>query len=225
MRIMITGANRGLGYSIFKELIRRGEFNLTLISRSFTNQQKTLCENEKSIQLVSCDFKDIDSLNALHGTLNKLMNQNLVFINNAGVIEPIGLLGKLKFTEYYESMMVNFYAPFYILNSLASNNKVNVINISTGAVHHAIAGWSAYSATKCAARMLFNIYTTEGGTVKHVDPGVLDTTMQETIRLSTPDKFPAHTRFVKYKTNGILKNPNNVACEIVDLLYESCCSF
>ena len=51
--------------------------------------------------------------------------------------------------------------------------------------------------------------------VVHVDPGVMDTGMQEQIRASDAAGFPRLPEFQAYKTAGKLRTPEEVAQQII----------
>ena len=51
--------------------------------------------------------------------------------------------------------------------------------------------------------------------IEAIDPGVMDTSMQKTLRKSTLKDFPEKDYFVELKRDGKLKNPNEVARDIL----------
>lgn len=51
--------------------------------------------------------------------------------------------------------------------------------------------------------------------IVHVDPGVMDTGMQERIRASSAKDFPRLSEFKTYQTDGKLRHPDDVARKIV----------
>jgi NAD(P)-dependent dehydrogenase (short-subunit alcohol dehydrogenase family) len=74
------------------------------------------------------------------------------------------------------------------LPSMLANRGGTVINISSGAAHRALEGWSAYCCAKAGFAMLTTalaLETTRSGVrVFGLAPGVVDTDMQVTIRAS-----------------------------------------
>lgn len=50
-----------------------------------------------------------------------------------------------------------------------------------------------------------------------VAPGIIDTTMQDEIRASSPDDFGSVAQFIELKENGALSDPNAVAEKLAKL--------
>src|SRR3546814_9460623 len=110
-------------------------------------------------------------------------------------------------------------------SDLASSHgaALHVLNISSGAAIRPLPGWGAYCASKAAIRHFFDVAEAEQTidlSVRHFDPGVLDTRMQEQIRSSSSDDFPLVEKFVSLKMSGSLKSPMDVAIEIEESLLE-----
>lgn len=180
---------------------------------------------------VKCDLADLPRnavVEHLEVTLARAIDQQnveqIVLVNNAGVINPISLVGDIAAVECVPSLGVNLLAPMVLANACVRSAKrmgarLLVLNISSGASLRPIPGWSAYCATKAAARMYFDVLAAESPEmvkVEQIDPGVLDTAMQETIRDASPSQFPLVAKFAELKVAGSLKSPAQVAREIVD---------
>ena len=149
----------------------------------------------------------------------------MTFINNAGTVEPIGGIGALSEEALRQAAQINFVSPMLFCNRLVGlcrkkRQKLKIINISTGAANYPIAGWGSYCSTKAAFKMFLDVLAEQekdGGCVEviHVDPGVMDTGMQERIRSTSSDEFPRLAEFLTYKETGKLRAPEDVAHEIV----------
>src|SRR5205823_11454914 len=89
-----------------------------------------------------------------------------------------------------------------------------VIFVSSGAAHRVIESWSVYSATKRGAEMYFDAVAVEqpDAYVVNVNPGVMDTGMQEVLRRSD---FPEKDRYVDLHAHGQLPDPVTVARRII----------
>jgi len=84
----------------------------------------------------------------------------IIFINNAGTVSPIGRIGAMDEQDIKRSININFVSPVIITNFVAAtcsknNIKFKILNISTGAAAKPFAGWSMYCSVKCASRMFF----------------------------------------------------------------------
>ena len=58
--------------------------------------------------------------------------------------------------------------------------------------------------------------------VTHFDPGVMDTSMQQLIRDQAVTKMPDVATFRKYREDGLLKQPELVAVELIQLMKHIC---
>lgn len=222
---MITGVSSGLGEQIANKLIIRKE-KLVAIGRKFTKSQLDISQKSPElIHLLYCDLANEKQLNILldkfTGDYFKDVNE-IVFINNAGVIGPIQKVG-----QYFDSnsmknnINVNYFAPLILINQLVRiapiTKKIKIINISSGAATKAVEGWSLYCSSKAAIKMFLSVLEKERRNVEvlNIDPGVMDTKMQQLIRNSNLSEFPLIEQFQKYKDDGQLKDAVTVADEIM----------
>src|SRR5699024_10024585 len=98
------------------------------------------------------------------------------------------------------------------------------VHITSGAASNPINGRSAYCSSKAGLTMYTQTIALEerqvdaGNKMIAVDPGIMDTSMQETIRAQSAKSFKDVERFRQYKEKNKLQNPANVAGILVDLL-------
>jgi 3-oxoacyl-[acyl-carrier protein] reductase len=113
-------------------------------------------------------------------------------VNNAGVIEPIDALVQSDPAAWGRSIEINLIGAYHAaratLPRMLEAGKGTVINISSGAAHHPLEGWSAYCSAKAGLAMLTSAIALEcadaGVRVFGLSPGVTDTDMQAAIRAS-----------------------------------------
>ncbi|WP_081957731.1 MULTISPECIES: SDR family NAD(P)-dependent oxidoreductase [Anoxybacillus] len=222
----ITGVSRGLGYSLFKKLLLQDKAFIVIIGRRFTEDQIQLSKvHPNKIKLVIYDLSHTPSSNPFENTLNKEFFEKfneIVFINNAGVVEPIKRLGRIEDDEMiFKHININYASVVYILNVILKNKPRNmpmkILNITSGAAERSIPGWSLYCSSKKAIKTFLDVLKDEYKqiTVFHIDPGVMDTGMQEVIRKSDKEDFPLLETFQSYKKLGQLKSPDEVAIDIL----------
>jgi len=212
---IITGTTSGLGKAFF-DILSKKDVCIVSISRRFLPDQQEL-SGKNNISLVKTDLSDPASVAGMD--LQKLVNtKDVVFINNAATIKPIGPIGQLDPQQMIESINVNLTAPALIVNLLLKMKlNLTLINISTGASSRVIEGWGVYCSTKAGASMLFNVVKQQNKDstkviVNSIDPGVMDTPMQKTIRETN---FPQNRHFVKLKDDHTLGDPRAVAEQIL----------
>ena len=152
-----------------------------------------------------------------------------LWINNAGVLEPIAPLRDVPSEDFQTHLEINVRGVFHgsqaYLRHLRTRDATGVlINISSGAAHWGYAGWSAYCASKAAVERLTECIQIEEGArglrAYAVSPGVIDTHMQELIRSCTPDQFPEVQRFREMKRAGSFNTPEFVARELLAIAFD-----
>lgn len=222
---IITGANKGLGKAFYDILMSNPEDNIVIsLSRRLSEDQSfELIEKKNNFHFCQIDFSTFKNPSSIKiiKRFKKVVNR-VVFINNAGVITPIGLFGQLDLKSIYNSIHVNVVAPTIILNYIIKNFKdveTDLVNISSGAAERSIEGWSIYCSSKAFTKMMFETINIENKAnnklrVFQFDPGVLDTDMQNTIRQEY--SFSWQTDFISLKNTGKLKRPIEVAKNILN---------
>lgn len=213
--VIITGTSTGIGKYLAKYYLEKGKI-VVGISRKHSLEHK-------NYSAITCDLSDYSSIKALDLS-NVITNEEIILINNAGVIGDIIPTSKCDLKHFYEVAMVNIVALQYItahvLNISNKNQVKTIVNISSGAGRRPIASWSAYCSSKAAVDM-FSLTLQEelleqNQTTKvfSLAPGVVDTKMQNTIRKSNPNDFSSHNTFVKLKEENALNSPEATAQKI-----------
>jgi benzil reductase ((S)-benzoin forming) len=225
--IVTSGTSSGLGEALFDALLAQNaaDDNFLLLGRRFSTAQIAYSElHPQRVFLHQNDFVNFEISRFdtfLQSIFAHKTYDTVVFINNAGDIKPIGTVGSFADSDIVNAIAINLQTPIIITNSLARITKrLDILNISSGAANRAIEGWAMYCSAKAGAKMFFEVckQQTTGCaiTVEHIDPGVMDTTMQTHIRNTDSTVFPMLDAFVAYKTAGILKTPHAVAQQIVN---------
>ncbi|SEP93193.1 (S)-benzoin forming benzil reductase [Piscibacillus halophilus] len=232
---IVTGASRGLGEEVAKNLLEEG-YNLFTISRKRkTNELKNLAnESRKSYYHHSCDLSDLEKLNdTLHEIVTKLHKDSLdelLIVNNAGMVSPIGPVGSIENHEIAKHVSVNLTALMIIVNTMKKHintDRLFVVNVTSGAAERAVYGWNAYGSTKAAVNLYTETAALEAEELKSNDlhiafsPGIMDTNMQEEIRRSDEDNFKQVDQFKQYKEEGKLRSPKEVADLMMGLIKDS----
>jgi benzil reductase ((S)-benzoin forming) len=104
-----------------------------------------------------------------------------------------------------------------LLKQLPLNQKITILNISSGAATRAIPGWASYCASKAALdRFSETIYLEEKEKGRNIRvfslaPGVIDTDMQSTIRSADAQDFSSLETFQNLKLNKELISSQEIA--------------
>ncbi|WP_196280016.1 SDR family NAD(P)-dependent oxidoreductase [Catellatospora paridis] len=219
--VVITGVSRGLGEALLNQFETDEGTTVLALGRGFTDAQR-IAAGPRLI-LRHCELAEPSTLP--HASeLNELIADadEVVLIHNAAVVAPIGPIGDLEPDELANAVAVNLTAPMLLTNSLLAalpaTARALIMFVSSGAAHRVIDGWSAYSATKRGAEEFFahlaEQYADEPRIrVEIVNPGVMDTGMQETIRAA---RFAGQQRFLDLFENNELPDPAAIAARLIE---------
>lgn len=204
--VVITGASRGIGAGLAAEYARRG-MRLALCARSGC----ALPEGADGIT-AAVDVADAGAVLRFAETAAAHLGAIDLWINNAGVLEPIAPLREIASDAFMRHLQINVMgvvhgSQAYIAHVRACGHAGVLINISSGAAWRGYAGWAPYCAGKAAVDRISEVIQLEEGSPKGrlrvhaVAPGVVDTQMQDVIRSMSADVFPdvEHFRAMKAK--------------------------
>jgi len=211
---IISGGSRGLGAALCEQYAESG-CKLVEFSRSAPHPFS-----------IRCDFSnpgDLAEVVAEH--LEALAEQRfdeIVVISNAATLDPIGPASRRAAIDIQRNLDTSFVSAIMFMTEAvrAFQNVVarkTVINISSGAALKGHAGWSLYCASKAGLENYIRALAAEQAleprpfSALNIDPGVMDTSMQEAIRASAVEDFPTLGRFIELHREGALRHPAKVA--------------
>lgn len=218
---IITGGSRGLGAALATQCKNDG-FQLVDLSRSGT-----------SAESVHIDLAQPASLEAIVKPLfEKQASQPLeevLFFNNAGMINPVGIVSDKSLDEVMVNINVNFTSAILVMRHFIGAFQdvacpKTIINISSGAAVSSIYGWSLYCGAKAGIEHFVRGVAAEQATQSHpiktlnIGPGIIDTGMQADIRAVSAEHFPGVDKFIGFKEAGALRQPEEVAQAIKNIL-------
>jgi NAD(P)-dependent dehydrogenase (short-subunit alcohol dehydrogenase family) len=184
---LVTGGNRGIGLAVVRALAEAGA-EVTFTARSQANAETAMAglNGMGGVTPYVCDVTDRAGMARLMGTGFDIL------INNAGVIGPIGRITDVELDDWADNISVNLVAAFHAIQlatrGMLARGGGTIVNLSSGAAHRAMEGWSAYCAGKAGLAMLTKSVHEEFGAqgirAFGFKPGVVDTEMQGSIRAS-----------------------------------------
>jgi NAD(P)-dependent dehydrogenase (short-subunit alcohol dehydrogenase family) len=191
---IVTGASRGIGAAAAFVLAKAGAA-LMLVARDGKRASRLAEEivaNGGRAAALACDIADYGSVRAMVDETDQRLGSIDILVNNAGVIEPIGALAQSDPAAWRRSIEVNLVGAYHTaratLPQMVEAGRGTVINMSSGAAHRPLEGWSAYCSAKAGLAMLTDAIALEcadaGVRVFGLAPGVIDTDMQATVRAS-----------------------------------------
>jgi len=189
--VLITGASRGIGAAAARVFAEAGA-NVALVARSTADIQNLAQEiGEKAIAL-PCDVSKYSDVSAAVADTIATFGQLDVLINNAGVVDPIGHLQDTDPETWGQTIDINLKGVMYGLHAampgMIAQGGGTIINISSGAAHGPVEGWSAYCSSKAGVYMLTRAADKEardkGLRILGLSPGTVATQMQREIKAS-----------------------------------------
>ena len=187
--VIITGASRGIGEAAAYAFADAGA-NVVLLARGAEAIGKIADAIGEQALAISCD--DWGQVNgAVEKTVAHFGTVD-VLINNAGAIEPIAALSASDPSAWGQVIDINLKGVFYgaraVLPHMHRAGGGSILNISSGAAHNALEGWSHYCASKAGVHMLnMCIHKEEAGRgirAIGLSPGTVATEMQREIKAS-----------------------------------------
>ena len=184
---LVTGGNRGIGLAAVRALASAG-VSVTFTGRSRKTVAEGLAELEgiDSVEGRVCDVTDRDGMAAI------LAEGHDILVNNAGIVTPIGHIETVPIDDWARNIEINLVSAFFAIQqaviAMRKRGGGTIINLSSGAAHKPMEGWSAYCAGKAGLAMVTRSVHEEFGDkgirIFGFAPGVVDTDMQVSIRAS-----------------------------------------
>ena len=225
---IVTGASKGLGRALIDILIKK-DFLTIGCGRSFCQLPKEAIYFQTDLSLVPEFIKDFDNIWSL---VEGKRFKEIILINNAALLRPIGRLENCNALELTKQLKVNTIAPLLINQWLLQktqnfSGRAVSISVSSGAAVNPCPESSGYCMSKAAVPMMSRclaeeekntIYKQRRFEIWDFSPGTMDTEMQELIRTEGNKNYEHIKKCVDLKSKENLKNPVLVAQRLVALL-------
>lgn len=221
---IVTGASRGLGLAMTRQLLARGHRVLAI-----ARKPAELTHGD----LVAWSLDLADPLDAAARLEAWLVGQpppaSATLINNAGVVSQLAPLGAVSAADLSNAMRVGLEAALLLSSAFlrATDGWAvprKLLLISSGLGRRAMAGSASYCAAKAGMDHLARAVALEeaakpnGARIVSLAPGIIDTDMQSQLRASDPARFPDREKFVQFKASGALDSPEEAATKVLRFL-------
>lgn len=179
MRVIVTGASRGIGLSIVERLSERGD-QVVALSRTGGAPSPG-----KGVRTLAVDLETAPDLDAVMGAI---WGEGAVdaLVNNAGVSPVFTSAEKVEAADWRRILQTNLSAPFFLSQAfarrvIASGRSGSVVMMSSIGARVGLKRLSAYTASKAGlsglTRSLALDWAPYGIRVNAVEPGFVETEM------------------------------------------------
>jgi NAD(P)-dependent dehydrogenase (short-subunit alcohol dehydrogenase family) len=232
---VVTGASRGLGAGLAVHfaaagmrlgLCARHRPTLAVATRP-TARQGHVISAELPLR-AAVDVTDPDALAAFTDEVVERFGAIHLWVNNAGVLAPIGPLADADPVSVARNIEVNVTGVLHGSALFARHVRGRrgggvLVNISSGAGTRPYSGWGPYCAAKAAVDQLTRVIALEeashGLLAYSVAPGVVDTDMQAAVRAASAEDFPEVERFRQIAAEDSFNSPAWVAEHLLSMAF------
>ena len=223
---VVTGASRGLGAAMVAQLLRDGHH----VIAAARGTAPDVPAGPGRLDWARVDLGDLAAADAwVSAALREAPAPDAaVLILNAGIVEPVVPVAALSPEAVEAHLRINLASPMivaaaFLRESAAWSVPRRILAISSGAARRGIPHWAAYCSSKAGLDGFVRAVNADhadaegAASVRAVSlaPGVIDTTMQETIRAI---EAPQRERFTTLHAEGRLTAPDDAARAILAYL-------
>jgi UDPglucose 6-dehydrogenase len=217
LRVLITGANQGLGLEIARHFAKAGA-HLAVCARDEAKlaaaaaDLRAIAGPGQKIFARKCDVSNPADVQAFADTAIAELGSVEVVINNAGVYGPKGPSESVDWEEWKRAMEINLYGVLLpcraLIPHLKAQGRGKIINLSGGGATSPMPNISAYAASKAAVVRLTETLAGELRDhridVNAVAPGALNTRLLEEVLQAGPESVGEafYQKAIKQKETG-----------------------
>ncbi|WP_296745168.1 SDR family NAD(P)-dependent oxidoreductase [Mesorhizobium sp.] len=186
---VVTGASRGIGYFIARELAAAGA-HVIAVARTVGGLEELddqiKADGRGQATLVPLDLADTAGIDRLGGAIHERWGKLDILVANAGVLGVISPIGHVEAKTFEKVMTINVTSTWRLIRSvdplLRLSDAGRAIILSSNAAHSARAFWAPYAASKAAVETMMRSWAHETESlplrVNAADPGATRTAMR-----------------------------------------------
>ena len=186
---IVTGASRGLGAALARQLARAGG-RVVLLARGagpLDDVASAIRAEGGEAHAIAADVADKAAIHRVAAAAAALAGPIEILVHNAATLGPLPMpqLMDTECEDMERVLAVNLVGPFRLTKALLGPMLLRggglVLNVSSDASIYGYPGWGAYGVSKAGLEHLARIWATEvaeaGVRFVTVDPGEMDTRM------------------------------------------------
>ncbi|MBW1781786.1 MAG: SDR family oxidoreductase [Deltaproteobacteria bacterium] len=226
---VITGGGRGLGRAIALTMSHEGA-RIVIMGRTGSSLDDTagtiIRQGGECLPVKGDVSRERDVRSMVDQALERFSRIDIL-VNNGAVIGPARFLEDAEPPAWKKTLAVNLTGPYLcsreVVPIMGRQGAGKIINIASGLGQMPFPRFCAYAVSKAGLIQLTRSLSEElkplNIQVNAIDPGVMDTGMQEAVRALGSGVLgdEIHRSFVSYKEDGGLRDPEAVAPLVVFL--------
>ncbi len=235
---VITGASRGLGAGMAARFAEAG-LRLGLCARHEPTAPAQLGRAAAAaaaagdVLTAGLDVTDAEAIDRFAAEVADRLGPIDLWINNAGVLEPIAPLREADPAQIEAHVRTNVLGVLYGSRAFVRHVRTRarstdgpavLVNITSGAATSVYPGWTAYGAAKAAVDQATRVIAAEerdaGLHAYAIAPGLVDTDMQALIRATPAEAFPRVEQFRQRAESGAFNSTAWVADHILAAAFD-----
>lgn len=195
---LVTGGSSGIGRAIAERFAAEEAF-VYIVGRREAELSEAVAGIGGSTAAIRADITELEQLDAVYARISTDGRKLDLVVANAGMQE-IRLLADADAGHFDRTFSLNVRALFFTVQKALPllNDGASLILVSSSLRNKAMAGMSAYIASKAAVRSLVKTFAVElmprGIRVNTLSPGPVDTPIIETVT-NTPEESAAFREF------------------------------
>ena len=232
---ILTGASRGMGLAMARQLMRPGRLLLCLsrhVNPELEHEAHAAGVHlEQWVQDLGDAAEAVERLERWLHSLHPPSINSATLINNAGLLPAIVPLEDCPPGQLVQALRIGLEAPMLLSGAFLRATQAwvdagwqggrKLLNISSGLGRRAMASQSPYCAAKAGLDHFSRCVALEqarqphGAKVVSLAPGVIATGMQVQMRDADAQRFPDRERFVELHQQGQLASPEQAAARVL----------
>lgn len=235
---IVSGASRGVGEAIAAQLLDRGDQVAGIARHRSSRLGQAAAEAAGRLRWYERDLSDPATIDT---TVAEILRDTdaaraelVTFFAAAARLEPIATAGgsKSSLTEDIDTALrLNLVAPAAMTHRLlaelgTAGPRIRIVLLSSGASQRPMPGLGIYGASKAGLNSFVASVQAEVDlrasvgrvAIWAVSPGIVDTSMQTTMRAQDPAALPERDTYRSWHAEGQLASPDAAAGKIISVI-------